>query len=464
MIPTIKAKNDFQFGYQAGRGWERLMRAALRQVALLLKGAGADAAYVAAKSRRHMKVLRDIFPAYLERVEGLSRALGMDRREIVGASLAMPYMLKVGCTNFAAVPPATVGDRIFVSWNFDLSPIFRLLMGKKALFICDIQGYKPYVCIGAPVLFGLGIMNGDGLSAAANAVGAMDGGEGLTYFELSNLAMGTQSSVDGAVGVWRDNPRGIVPGLAATVLLNGNYLFADIAGEAALIECSHNHMHAEKAADHKGMLASANHHQFLDRKLSGGADPVIEPLVAGSFARLGRMWELLETFHGKIDPRVAKTIVSDHGLNYGLLEGFGMARAEYEERIDDATICCHPWNFFRHLKRLELQEASIEWTVANTLYSMLMDPKRCTIWFIAGKPCRKQYMPIWLGDALRMEWADRAREELEYAPGPVPKTYHQRKDIFRRPDPTPMSEFLRSAGISIFSALERMMAKKVVKQ
>jgi hypothetical protein len=461
MIWVIKAKDDFEFGYRAGRRRERLLRAALRSAAAALKGGGADEGATLDRARRHAAVLEASYPACLERYAGLSRALGLDLHEVIAGGLAMPYLFRTACTNFVAVPPATVGDRIFVSWNFDLVSFFKLLLGRMPLYIRDVQGCKPYVCIGIPVLFGLGIMNGDGLSAAANAVGAMDAGEGLTYFELNNLAMETQSTVDGVVGVWRDNPREIVPGMAATILLNGNNLFADMSGDAALIEYSHHHLSVEKAAGHNGVLASANHHQFLDRKLSGGVDPSMEPIIAGSFARLGRMWELLETFHGRIDPRVAKIIVSDHGLNYSSLEEFGMARSEYEERVDDATICCHYWNFFHHLKRLELENALIEYFAGCTLYSMLMDPKRCTIWFISGKPCRKQYMPVWLGDALRMEWSEQAKGELEYKPGTTLKSYSQRKDVLRRPNPTPASERFRSLGISFFKSLEKVMAASV---
>jgi hypothetical protein len=462
MIWTIKAKDDYAYGYAAGRSREHFLRTVLGIAAATYRKGGADPAEVADRSRRHVKILKETYPAHLERATGLSRALGMDLNEVIAGSLAMPSVLRAGCTNFVAVPPSTIEDRIFVSWNFDLMPFFKLLMGKMPLYIRDVQGRKPYVCIGIPVLFGLGIMNGDGLSAAANAVGAMDAGDGLTYFELNNLAMETQSTVDGVVGVWMDNPREIVPGLAATILLNGNNFFADMGGEAALIEYSHKHMNVVRAADHNGILASANHHQFLDRKLSGGADPNTEPLIAGSFARLDRMWELLETFHGSIDPRIAKLIISDHGLNYTSLKEYGVDRGEYEERIDDATICCHPWNLFRHLRRLELGDALIEYNVANTLYSMLMDPKRCTVWLIAGKPCRKQYVPIWLGDALRMEWADRARQELEYAPGLTPKSHQRRKDVMRRPNPTPTSERVRAIGISLFSTLERLIAASVV--
>jgi hypothetical protein len=463
MLWTIEAKDDYAYGYTAGRSRERLFREVLSRAAAGLSKAGADPAGVVEKARRHLDILAQCYPAYLERVTGLSRALGMDPREVAAGSLAVASALKAGCTNFAAVPPATAEDKIYVSWNLDLAPLFRLLIGRMPLYIRDVQGSNPYVCMGFPVLFGVGVMNGDGLCAAVNSVGATDAGEGLTFFELNNLAMETQSTVDGAVGVWKDNPREIVPGLAMAILMNSNSIFADMGGEAVVIEHSHNHMAVERAAGHDGVLASANHHQFLDRALSGGADPDIEPMIAGSFARLDRMWELLEIFHGRIEPRIAKLIASDHGLNYKSLVAFGMARKEYDERIDDATICCHPWNFFRHLKRFEFEEAVIELNVARTLNSMLMDPEGCTIWLTLGNPCRRQYIPIWLGDALRMEWADKAREEIGYEPGLVPRAHRRRKDVLRRPNPTRGSDYARSAGISLFASLDRMMSASVVK-
>ena len=464
MLWTIRAKDEYGFGYAAGRSGERLMRAALGRAASALTRAGADRTEVARRARRHLAILAQRYPAQLERIGGLSRALGVEPREVAAGSLALSSLPGMGCTNFAAVPPATAGDGIYVSWNLDLSPFMRLLIGRMPLYIRDVAGSKPYVCMGFPVLFGVGVMNGDGLSACVNSVGAMDAGEGLAFFELNNLAMETQSSVDGAVGVWRDNPREVVPGLAAAIIMNANSIFADMDGDAAVIEHSHNHMAVEKAAEHGGVLASANHHQFLDRALSGGADPAIEPMIAGSFARLDRMWELLELFRGRIDRGAARIITSDHGLNYASLARFGMARGYYEERVDDATICCHPWNFFRHLRRLELMPALVEFNVARTLNSILMDPRRCTIYITLGNPCRRQYVPIWLGDALRMEWADRAREELDYQPGLRLAPHARRRDAFRRPDPTRTSESLRSVILGLFAALDRVMAASVVRE
>ena len=461
MFWTIRAGGDFDYGYRAGKCRERLYRALLDLAARGVGKTGTQPANVRQKARRHLNILAEHYPAYLERVAGLSRALGLERDELISGSLAISSVINTGCTNFAAIPPATIDDRVFVSWNLDLSPFFRLLVGRMPLYIRDVEGSKPYVCMGWPVLFGIGVMNGDGLCSAVNSVGAMDSGEGLTFFELNNLAMETQSTVDGAMSVWEDNPREVVPGLAIAIIMNSNSIFADMGGDAAVFEHSHNHMTVERAGDHDGVIASANHHQFLDRGLSGGADPSIEPMIAGSFARLERMYELLQTFRGSIEPRIIKLIVSDHGLNYESLKEFGMDREWHEERVDDATICCHPWNFFHHLRRFELEEAVVEFNAAKTLNSILMDPKRCTIYLTLGNPCRRQYIPIWLGNALRMEWADKARSEIDYHPDFALRSHGMKKGVFMRPEPSDASEFIRSIGISLFGMLDRMMSSRV---
>ena len=463
MLWTIEAKDEYGYGYAAARGRERLFQAALGQAALALKRRGADPALAARMTKRHMKLLAERYPACLERMGGLARAIGIEPREVVAGGLALASLAGTGCNNFTAVPPATSDGKVYVSWNFDLPPWFRMLVGRMPLYVRDIAGSKPYVCMGLPVLFGIGIMNGDGLSSCVNSVGAMDSGEGLTFFELNNLAMETQSTVDGAVGVWRDNPREVVPGLAIAIIMNANNIFADMSGDAAVIEHSHNHMAVEKAAEHGGVLASANHHQFLDRSLSGGADPVSEPLITGSYARLARMWELLETFKGNIDLGAIRMITTDHGLNYSTLGEFGIERSIYDERIDDATICCHPWNFFRHLRRLELVEALVEMNVARTLNNILMDPARCTVYITRGNPCRKQYVPVWVGDALRMEWADKARQEIDYTPEWRPKGRAHRIDMFQRPHANKVSDRMRSIALGIFAGLDRLMESLVVK-
>ncbi len=421
---VIEASSHYDYGREVGKRFGPVYRRLISRTRPLPGDA----------LRRRRSILEQCYPQSLERMEGLARSAGLtrERDRLLSAGPGNPVRLSA-CTNFAAVPPATRADQIYVSWNLDLPGFFRPVMGKLPLTLRRIKGCKPYLCMGSPLLFGIGVMNTDGLCAAINAVGMTDSGEGLTAFELNNLYMETCSTVEEALAVAGSNPRQTIPGIMASMLLNANTLMADPGGDAALLEYSHNHLEATRP-DERGVLASANHHQFLDRGLTGSPDPVIEPAIAGSYARLARMWELLGAYGGGIDPRTADVITSDHGANYETLREFGLEPAWHGERVDDSTVCAHPWNFWRHLKRGEVEAAFTERLISMTLYRFLMEPRRCTLWFGRGYPCRGQYRPLWVGDLLEMAGAGAARSELEYPPEPAP--FHHRRDrglIFSRP-------------------------------
>lgn len=447
---VIEAKSDFDYGRQVGVRFGPVYRRLISRTRPLSPEG----------LRRRRAALEDGYPRALERMEGLARATGLEQERILSAGPGNPLRM-AGCTNFAAVPPATLDGQSYVSWNLDLPGFFRQVIGRFPLYVRRIDGCKPYLCMGAPLLFGIGVMNTDGLCAAINAVGMTDGGEGLTAFELNNLYMESCSTVEEALAAAESNPRQVIPGIMASTLLNANTLLADVTGEAALLEYGHNHLRATRAADHGGVLASANHHQFLDRGLTGSPDPIIEPAIAGSYARLARMWELLGIYQGSIGPAVAQVITSDHGANYDTLKEFGLERAWYEERVDDSTICAHPWNFRRHLCRGEVEEAFTERLISMTLYRFLMQPGRCTVWFGRGYPCRGQYRPLWLGDLLEMTGADKARGELDYEPAAT--SFRKRDDrglIFSRPvHDSRLNRSCRGAFIGAVLGLDRFFQR-----
>ncbi len=449
---VIEAASHYDYGRKVGAGFGP----AYRRLVSRARPLPADAL------RRRRAALEEAYPQALERMEGLARAAGLERERdrLLSAGPGNPVRLS-GCTNFAAVPPATRDGQVYVSWNMDLPGFFRLVMGRFPLYLRRIAGCRPYVCVGSPLLFGMGVMNSDGLCAAINAVGMTDAGEGLMAFELNNLMMETCSTLGEALDVARSSERQIVPGIMSSMLLNMNTLMADKSGEAALLEYSHNHLEATSAAGHRGVLASANHHQFLDRGLSGGADPSVQPEIAGSYARVARMWELLDLHHGRISPAAAEAITSDHGAAYEALREFGMEPAWYGERVDDSTICAHPWNFWRHLGRGEVAEAFTERLVSMTLYRFLMEPRRCTIWFGRGYPCRGKYRPLWVGDLLEMDGADEARAALDYATGPDPLRRRSGRDlIFSRPvRDTAVNRTVRGALTAGVLALDGLFAR-----
>lgn len=332
-------------------------------------------------------------------LEGIARALSMHPHDVLCAKLAAQSTALPGCTNFGTVGPATADGNPLVSWNFDVSPVFRLFMGSFPLFVRHLKGTTPYVCFGVPALYGIGILNASGLTSVVNAMSLTDEGDGISPFELNNTAMESCASVDEAEQVFRAGPRKVLRALSAGVLMNWNTIWADGSGALSVFEYTHRDFHREDAGE-DGVIASANHHQFMDPALSTCPGPDVVDWLHGSYSRLARMWALLRQWKGRIDPVVAKTIVSDHVPDYSTLGGYGIERQWWQEKLDDSTICAHNWNWKRHLLAGELslayEEASVSWTV----FSLQIQPSDMTVWLTDGHPCRNRAVPVYFGEAL----------------------------------------------------------------
>ena len=397
-VEVYETASDYKFGYSAGRVRPGLYRQLVRGGLSLWKRYRERVGAIQPSHIAHRRIAGSVYPAGLERLAGLSRATGIDENELALASGVIGGMLVPRCTNFAASPPATGDGGVYVSWNVDLSLAFRLVLGRVPVFVVRIADRKPYVAFGVPALLGLGVLNSEGLAMGANAVGMTDGGEGLHAGELNNMAMETCTTVDEVVEVYSGNPREVFVGSTITIILNANTTWGDAEGGLATIEYSHQYIAVEKTE--KGILAEANHHQYLDHALSGGVDPGGQVAIAGSYARLGRMWELLEHNHGRITPKVGRRIASDHGTNYSLLEPYGISRPWYENPIDDATICAHYWNAWDHLKSLRFMDALVVLATSCTVYQLMMSPRALSLYFCLGWPCRNPHLPMYFGDLL----------------------------------------------------------------
>ena len=335
----------------------------------------------------------------LAEVEGASRAMGLAADDLLAARRIMESLAMPGCTNFGAVGTATEDRGVFMSWNFDVTPFFRLLFGRFPLFVREVEGKIPYLAHGIPALFGMGVMNGEGLTCVINAVGVTDDGEGLSPFELNNIAMETCTRVSEAAKVFSEGPHKAVKAMTVGMLMNWNTTWADADGNLSLFEYSHSHFN-EHDATRQATIASANHHQFLDQALSGGMDPDSQPLIAGSYSRLARMYALLEEYRGRLGPKVAKEMVSDHIPDYSLLGEFGVEREWWQEKLDDSTICAHAWNVSKHLRQGHLNDAFMEAAFSTTVYSFQFQPHLMTSWFTDGHPCKNNTVPVYWGKHL----------------------------------------------------------------
>jgi hypothetical protein len=296
--------------------------------------------------------------------------------------------MKLFCTNSFCAPPATKDGEVYLSWNMDIFGATKILRYLPVIYVASFPESYKYVCFGIPILFGLGVLNEKGVSFVPTAVGIKDGGgDGLLDFEFNNLCMETCDNVSDIIKTYKTKPRYSFPGLGAGIFLNYNCIWGDVEGNGVAIEHSSNHITFKYAED--GILAIANHHQFLDRNLTGSTDPNQQPAISGSYCRLGRMWNLLKQKNGNIDLQVLKEILSDHKLEIEHLKNYN-----YEEPIDDATICGHYWNIKNYIKERKFKKAYEAYIMGKTIMCWIIQPKKFTIWLCRGNPCNKPFLPM----------------------------------------------------------------------
>jgi len=394
--------------------------------------------------------LSETAPETISSFEGLSRSIAESRDDLLSTSAILESLILPACTNFGAIPPATTNGNIILSWNLDASHFLKLSMSKFPLYIRDLRGSIPYLCLGAPILYGIGMMNAEGLCCVVNACGLTDEGEGLSAIELNNIAMERCASVGDAAEIYRQNLRKAVRSMTLGMLMNFNTIWLDTKGGLSAFEYSHNHFHEEKAGE-RGTMASANHHQFLDRSLTGSHDPNTQDLIAGSYSRLARMWNLLEENYGKIDMLTAKRITSDHIPDYSTLKNFGIEREWWQEMPDDSTICAHAWNLKRHLLKGEIGKAFLELSYSMTIFSFQLEPLRYKLWFTNGHPCKRQAIPYHWGNLLGT--SEKASKE-EFALSPPAKVVHEKRGLFRE-NKNPTEAWMEKMWYELIEEVER---------
>ncbi|MHA1379039.1 MAG: carcinine hydrolase/isopenicillin-N N-acyltransferase family protein [Candidatus Helarchaeota archaeon] len=291
------------------------------------------------------------------------------------------------CTTFGVAPPMTCDGQVYLSWNLDILRPAKLILDRCKFFVVPNEPYS-YLTFGIPGLGGLGLMNETGLSAVGNAVGITDGSsKGKVAWKLWSEAMKSYSNVEEVAEYFEKVSRMGVPGSSLTIFLNLNSMWADASGNAAIIEYSKKHI-AVKYIEETGYLVETNHHQFLDRKKSGSGDPNTQKALRGSYARLGRAYELAEKWKGKFDLEKVKQFTADHRLNYDLLKDFGIYPPEV---IDDATICCHYWHYHDYMQNNRLMDAIEEVAEGETLMTFIMEPIKKRLHWCPEKPCRTPY-------------------------------------------------------------------------
>ncbi len=352
---------------------------------------------------KHLSLLKEIYPQRYYRLKGISDKINLNLYKLQEIIFNLRRKLNFLCTDSFCAPPATTDNEVYMSWNLDIL-LSAIWIRRLPLFIHSQPGSFRYVAFGAPCLLGLGLINQEGLSYVATAVGMKDGGgEGLLDFEINNLCMETCGDVNSVIEKYKVTPKYSFAGYGASIMMNLNSIWGDVKGNGVAIEHSKSYIHFQYQED--GLLAIANHHQFLDRKLTGSPDPNIQPAITGSYCRLGRMKTLLKFHKGKIDLQLMKRIVADHEIELEHIRNYN-----YEKPVDDATICCHYWNILNHIKKRKFILAYEAFLMGKTLMAFILQPRKFIVHRCIGNPCSNPFKKFDFKKAL----VDNSFDELKF--------------------------------------------------
>ncbi len=380
-VLSIRAESNYEYGVAVGEIFGGAYESAIPLIKAFLKSRGMNTGEAMEKAERHASVLEKYYPEYLERLEGLSSSTGIGLLELLTIKMAMPSML-TGCTTTASAPPATSDGQVYITWNFDGLCLLKLWIGQNLpiLIMNDIPGCNKYITVSFMPLMGWdGLLNDKGLAFSGNTVATTDAGDGLTCMEIVCMALERCSNVHEVVELMQSLP---IFTSSAMSVYNLAYLWADAEGGIASIECTHNYFAVNYGED--GILAHTNHHQWLDRNLTGSFGREDYP---SSYIRFERAWELLREYRGSIDLQVIKKIVSDNANGITVLG---------REIGGSNSISCH--HYGDPLQKTE--GAPLGTALIDTLCSIIIEPKELIIHWCPGHPDRLPFIPIYCAKLL----------------------------------------------------------------
>jgi hypothetical protein len=378
-VIRVSADSNYEYGLKIGRlfgenyhvlshiFWEKL-----EETRVLKSG-------ITAEVNDLREIIAEYYPSHLERLKGLSDATLIPVDALIAIQLYLPGLFRLninGCTRSASTFPATLNNETYLTYNvdgaLDMWKIISVLFGGLVL-IQDIPGLHKVISWGVPILFGMFFLNEKGLSCAwSSNTCTKDPGLGLPALLLAVMAMERCSNVHEAAELIEKMPRmGGIPIIGWDCM---NLMWADAEGGIADFEFTHAHFAVKYGDETGGILAGANHNQYIDRNLTGCSPPGEYP---SSYARCARMWELLRENYGSIDLEVLKSIVSDHGPG--------------NPKVGDKNTIC------RHIvspDNLKIPVSISDLPLGSTGICLITQPKDMIIHWCPGHPCCTPFIEI----------------------------------------------------------------------
>jgi hypothetical protein len=391
-VNYIKASSDFEYGKKAGRMYAPIIKILPSVAPMRLKMMD-----MPLPSPDHASYLEDNYPEMLERLDGIQASTKVKSEQLILLGMAFNAFLGkggAGCTTSASAPPATVGEEVLLTWNLDFSYKYKTflpdlisdpevdkpeVLGMPLFFVRDIEGHNKVFCLGIPGVLEMPLINDKGLAFVGNSVAMRDEGPGLSDIEILNKIMDDCSTVEEAKEIIEDSPRFTSSKMS---LCNLNYLFGDAQGGVASIEATHQHFAVKYGKETGGVLAQANHHQWLDYHETGAASSNRAPQgYRSSWVRATRMWELLMENKGEIDLKKVMSFAADTANGPEPGKGGYDSICRYGPRDATELIPAAPTLF---------QEDS-------TILSFVIQPKEKVVWYCGAHPDEAPYIKIDVG-------------------------------------------------------------------
>lgn len=286
-----------EVGAQIGAACAEVLRQAVEFDAEI--PSGRTRAEQLALADRYREATAAAHPWYLDEVEGAAEAADVDPLAVFACATEEIWheprarATKGRCSDLVAVPPATLGDRVLVAHNNDMS---RTYQDQLVAIEWDVPGDPTVLTIGNGIWISVG-WNSAGLSLTGNELSPNDERIGVPR-EIQVRAMLRQPTMDGMIGEALRHDRA------------SSYNNVLVSREGDVVNVEGSAMAAEMTGpDERGHLVHTNHY-VTDRMLGFEGDP---EYALRSQIRHRRASELLEASEpGSITAERLRDMLSDH--------------------------------------------------------------------------------------------------------------------------------------------------------
>jgi predicted choloylglycine hydrolase len=248
---------------------------------------------------------KDIPPDYIEEMKGLAEGSGLPYEEVLNMSSHVDYFAMLMCSTFVATGKATADGKLVEARNLDWASGGLSELDKySTLFVIKPEKGHSYVSMIYPGIVGaLTAVNDAGLSVELNfSMAKKNGKTGMPALIIVRYIAQNAGTLDEAEKLLREIPR--IAGY--NIMLTDNK-----TNDARLVEITADKV-GVRNLNPDGTLVTTNH--FTTKELTGANVEASRFSQSPSPDRYNRLTELLKQNYGKIDPKLAISMIQDDGV------------------------------------------------------------------------------------------------------------------------------------------------------